>query len=299
VRILVTGASGFVGRAVVQRLLGDGHTVLGISRNRPDRIIPNSNLHWIQADLSSPGQYQGRVRDFSPEIVVHLAWQDIPDYSFDVSKANLDQSFVFFTFLFSVESCSKVLVAGSCWELNRSMGSCLETEIGMPTDNFTWAKHALRSWLEIECQRKHVDLGWIRLFYVYGRRQRSGSLIPSILECLRDGQLPELRTPRNAHDFVYVDDVADGFSRAVSRKIPSGIYHLGSGQSTPVLDICRLAEKIVSNSEQLTIQLEVNTRANVCRVDFWADCTSSRQELGWVPETNLYDGIAQTWEAIK
>ena len=298
-RILVTGASGFVGRAVVERLLGDGHTVLGLSRTEPDKTIPDTKLHWIEADLASPDHYQGRMRDFAPEIIVHLAWQDIPDYSFGVSKINLDQSLSFFPSIFGVGSVRKVLVAGSCWELNRSIGSCLETDRGTPTDNFTWAKHALHSWLEIECQRKHVDLGWIRLFYVYGPRQRSGALIPNILGFLRAGQLPEIRTPRNAHDFVYVDDVADGFSRAVSRKFSSGIYHLGSGQSTPVLDICRLAEQIVSNSEQLTIQLELETKGKFCSVDFWADCTSSHHVLGWIPETSLRDGIAKTWEAIK
>ena len=99
--------------------------------------------------------------------------------------------------------------------------------------------------LDLETQNENEEYqGWMRTFYAYGPRQRSTSLVPSILNSLQEGKLPQLRTPLNANDFVYVDDVAEAFSKAVSRDIPSGIYHLGSGVSTPVLEVCRMADRI-------------------------------------------------------
>ena len=129
-------------------------------------------------------------------------------------------------------------------------------------------------------------------------RQRAKSLIPSLLNHLRDGKLPKLHSPRNSYDFVYVKDAAVAFERAVSRDLSSGIYHLGSGVATPVVDICRMAERIVNGSEILTRKLELDTVNTSCTADFWADCSWTRQELGWIPETSLDEGIFQTWQWI-
>jgi len=297
VKVLVTGGSGFLGTAVVQCLLRENHVVLTISRSRPEEVM-QGRLDWLQVDLGHSTEHRDSVRKFAPEVVVHLAWQGIPDYSLEISKANLKQSLEFLSFVVDLESCRKVLVAGSCWELNRVMGACLETEVGTPKDDFTRAKHALRSWLEGECERRHIDLGWMRIFYLYGPRQRAKSLIPSLLNHLRDGKLPKLHSPRNSYDFVYVKDAAVAFERAVSRDLSSGIYHLGSGVATPVVDICRMAERIVNGSEILTRKLELDTANTSCTADFWADCSWTRQELGWIPETSLDEGIFQTWQWI-
>ena len=109
-------------------------------------------------------------------------------------------------------------------------------------------------------------------------------------------RLPDLRTPQNANDFVFVDDVAKAFSNAVSNEFPSGIYNLGSGGSTPVQEICRIAEQIVLGTDSLTRQLEENTQESFCNVDFWADCSNAKKSLDWDPTTDLSVGIEKTWK---
>ena len=209
---------------------------------------------------------------------------------------NLNHSLDLLSFVIGLGSCRKILVSGSCFELNRLKGECTETEIGTPKDYFTWAKHTLRSWLEVICAKEKIDLGWMRVFYVYGPRQRQESLIPSILTHLQSGRLPELHNPQNANDFVFVDDVAKGFSNAVSNEFHSGIYNLGSGGSTPVKEICRIAEQIVLGTDSLTRQLEEKTQESFCNVDFWADCSNAKKSLDWVPTTDLSVGIEKTWK---
>jgi len=294
-RVLVTGASGFIGLPVVQRLSQQGQTVLALSRiTHNKRLAPS--VKWLKADLSLPETYQSTIQTFSPEAVIHLAWQDIPNFSFETSLNNLNYSLNLLSFVFGLGTCKKVLVSGSCFEVNRLKGECLETETGTPNDHFTWAKHALRSWLEVICVKEKIDLGWMRVFYVYGPRQRQESLIPSILTHLQSGRLPELRTTQNANDFVFVDDIAKVFSNAVSNEFPSGIYNLGSGGSTPVKEICRMAEHIVLGTDLLTCQLEEKTYETFCNVDFWADCSKSKKFLDWSPTTDLSSGIKKTWE---
>jgi len=148
----------------------------------------------------------------------------------------------------------------------------------------------------VTCAKGKIDLAWMRVFYVYGPRQRQESLIPSILTHLQSGRLPELHTPQNANDFVFVDDVAEAFSNAVSNKLPSGIYNLGSGSSTPVQEICRKAEQMVLGTDSLTRQLKEKTQESFCNVDFWADCSNAKKSLDWVPTTDLSVGIEKTWK---
>ncbi len=257
------------------------------------------DIKWLKADLADPASYLDVIRSFAPELVVHLAWHGIPDYSFKISRANLEQSLDLLSFVAELGSCRKILVPGSCWELNRLTGECLETETGTPNDYFTWAKHALRSWLEVNCKRKGINLGWMRFFYVYGPRQRATSLIPSILCAFKEEKIPDIRTPGNSNDFIFVDDVAQAICLAVNRKIPDGIYNLGSGVSTPVLDICRIAEKIVLGSKGLTKKLEGKIRPGHRQVDFWADLKRSKNVLGWTPTTSLEVGILRTLEWIQ
>jgi nucleoside-diphosphate-sugar epimerase len=298
VKVVVTGASGFIGKPIVNKLLMMGCEVLAIGREMPAQQKLNS-LHWLKANFSSPKTYQTEINAFKPEALIHLAWQDIPDYSLEKSILNLNQSLSFISFITKIKSCKKILISGSCWEYGKMYGECLNTDIVNPMNFFSISKHSLHLLTEIIAKQKSIKLGWFRLFFVYGPEQRSGSLIPSILNNLKKGQLPNIRTPINANDFVYVDDVANAFAKAVSTNFPSGIYNLGSGRSTTVLEVCRIAEKIVLGAESLTAQLESKTESSRCEVNFWADVKSSKEILDWQPTTSLKEGIQQTQQWIN
>jgi nucleoside-diphosphate-sugar epimerase len=295
-RILVTGATGFIGLPLTRHLVGQEHEILALSRSP---LRSENSINWLSADLSFPETYQDAIRSFEPEILIHLAWQDIPDFSFENSENNLNQSLDFFSYIISLGCCKKIIVSGSCFEFNQLNGECLESDKGTPKDNFTWAKHSLRLWLEVECKKEDIKLGWMRIFYVYGPRQRSGSLIPSILNNLQDGKLPHIRAPKNFNDFVFVDDVIEAFSNAISMQYPSGIYNLGSGISTSILEVCRKAEMIVMGSDILSQKLNEETVDTSANIDFWASCIRAEKYLNWQPIIGLEEGIIKTWQWQK
>lgn len=295
-RVLITGATGFIGRALTKYLLDSSCHVLAITRKAP---IESGAVQWLEADLSSPLSYRDGVAEFAPQVVIHLAWQGIPDYSFDTSLANLNQSLSLLSYVTGLESCKKVLVSGSCWEYANARGMCPESDISQAQNDFTWAKHAVRAWLEAYCGKNNVSYAWFRIFYVYGPGQRPGALLPSILSGLKQGQLPDIRTPCDANDYIYIDDVVEAFRLAVHHPFKSGIYNLGSGESTQVLDVCRIAEHVVFGSTRLTEGLDENAPEKEASIDFWAGLENVKTNLGWLPKTSMADGISQTWNHVK
>jgi len=295
-RVLITGATGFIGKPLSNILIGAGYEVLALTRKVPAQ---QDQIKWLEADLSNTEAYHSVIADFSPEVVIHLAWQGIPDYSLETSIANLNLSLGLLSFVMSLESCKKVLVSGSCWEYTDAKGECLEGDVTNPQNDFTWAKHAIRSWLEIHCLKHGIDYAWLRIFYVYGPGQRSGSLLPTILTSLQEDRIPAINALYNANDYVYIDDVVEAFMVAVKQPFKSGIYNIGSGGSVKVLDIFRLAENIVNGSETLAEQMAENVSVQANAVDFWAGLAKVRKYLGWMPKTSLTDGISKTWAHLR
>jgi len=297
-RVLITGASGFIGKPLLKKLNSNNCKILALSRNIPKDKQKN-NIVWLKTDLASLSEVENEIENFSPEVVIHLAWQDIPDYSYEKSLLNLNLSLNLFSFLTNLKSCKKVLVSGSCWEYNKTKGECIETEQSEANNQFTWAKHSIYSWLKLTCEQKNISLGWFRVFYVYGPEQKMTSLLPTIFNNLKLKKIPSIRTPKNSNDFIFIEDVVEAFAIATMQSFPSGIYNLGSGKSISVLDICKHAEKIILGNNKLSIELEEATKGSSNDSNFWANIDLSRGVLNWEPQTGIVEGISKTWDSIR
>jgi nucleoside-diphosphate-sugar epimerase len=292
-KLLITGASGFIGQHLVKKLIEQGHTILALSRSADLQHVTNNTdkLIYFQSSLELENSALERIKDFEPDVLIHLAWGKIPDFSFETSFENLQNHILFFRNIFTINSLKKIIVTGSCWEYNKKMGGCKESDICVSGNFFTWAKNSLRDFLQYECLQKNVNFIWTRVFYVYGPQQRIGSLIPSVIENIRKGLIPELKTPSNANDFIYVDDVAEGLLQFAINDITSGIYNLGSGKSMPVIDLVCLIENSLNGNMILSKELLIRTTLSNKHTDFWADMTKTFSAIKWKPRTSLALGI--------
>ena len=297
-RILLTGGTGFVGRHVVRLLQSADVDVLLLVRDA-NRLDPSvrAGLNVVIADLNDPDSYRGAIREFSPETCVHMAWEGIPDYSFDMSMKNLNCSLRLLNTVLDDTPCRRVISCGSCFEYGRTNGECREGDACEIQSFFSWAKHSLRGFLEATCHMKDVSFTWFRFFYVYGPGQRSGALIPSIIAALQEGRAPDIRSPRNANDFVYVGDVARAICLALASVAPSGIYNLGTGTSHTVTEICEVAEELLTGQKKFSRELVAGEDGRT--VDFWADVTKTAQHMEWKTSTSLREGIKSYIESAR
>jgi nucleoside-diphosphate-sugar epimerase len=301
-RLLVTGATGFIGQHLVNRLIEQGHIVLALTRSvallqvnhYPDKMF------YLQSSLKLDENTLEKIKQFEPDTLIHLAWEKIPDFSFEISFANLQNQILFFRNLFSISSLKKIIVTGSCWEYNKKTGVCTESDICISGNYFTWAKNSLRDFLEFECLQKNINFIWSRVFYVYGPQQRKGSLIHSVIENIQNGIVPELKTPFNSNDFIYVDDVADGLIQFAVNDVPSGIYNLGNGESIPIIDVVSKIEILIHGKDILSSSVIENApKSSVKNINFWADMGKTYNTLKWQPQTSLTLGIEKSLNIKK
>lgn len=297
-RVLITGATGFVGRHVVKALQNHGHKLALFVRNVDGALnLKNLDTVIIQGDLGDLDAAKNSLRKFEPEVCIHLAWGGIPDFSAKKSKSNLDNSINFLNFIVKETDCRKVVISGSCFEYGKTKGACKESDNVQTTSFFAWAKQSIYNYASLLCEQSAIDLIWFRIFYVYGPGQRAGSLIPAIIYKFSKAECPDIMSPHNKNDFVYIDDVAKAFQIAATNKIPSGIYNLGSGISISVYEVCKTAELLITGQAFMSEQL-INTNKEHKVTDFWADISKTSQTLDWTVNTPLEEGIKNYIHAL-
>ncbi len=290
-KILVTGGTGFIGKPILESLIKniDQVSILCFTKSSSNSIV--KNIEYFNCDLAVPETYITKVIEFEPQVVIHLAWEGIPDFSLEMCSRNILSSIKFIEFVSKLDSCKKIIVTGSCFEYNNKIGVCKETDFITPKDYFTFAKKTVLSFLELESAKNSKVYIWARLFYVYGQNQRKGSLIPTLIDTLNSNKTPDLRTPKNANDFIHVNDVADAIMKMTIKNIASGIYNLGSGVTTPVTEVSKIVEIALSQKDLLTNELIEKTKSTEKTVDFNADITKSIKSLNWAPKIGLEEGI--------
>lgn len=297
-RVFITGASGFIGKYVVGQIRAGGHDILAFTLEKDTNESNTKYIQWLYGDLGDIDSLKPAIRSFDPEVVIHLAWQGIPDYSEVISIINLNNSIRLLDFIVEETNCNKVIVASSCFEYGKNKGACKESDPVQLNSFFSWAKYSLYRYLLLKCSRKKVELIWFRIFYAYGPGQRRGSLIPSVVQALKGGNAPNINSPLNKNDFVYVDDIAEAFRLAVDMKVEAGIYNLGYGISRSVYDACKIIEKCLFKSSDITDNILKNGSKETS-LDFWSDMNKTIKGFNWQPRTTLEKGIANYIKSLK
>ncbi len=287
-RVLVTGVTGFLGRHVLHELVASSHDVIALTRNKIDIV----DVDAIYGNLEDVKNFHHKIIACQPDVVVHLAWQGIPDYSEQTSKLNLNMSIDLLDAVINNTECKRIIVAGSCWEYGKYNGVCKEDDPTRIDSYFAWAKHSLYEYLKYKCSESQIDLIWFRIFYLYGPGQKKESLIPTLLRFIGEKKTPPVKAPDNRNDYIYVQDAARIFSKSVDLDLDSGIYNLGSGKSTSVHGICRIVAKHLLESDRISLA-DLPDRDNNKPVNFWADTNKTAMSFGMIPSTSLESGIGQ------
>ncbi len=304
--VLVTGAAGFIGSALSERLVREGAEVRAFVRynSRGDRgwledcsadVV--SSLEVVTGDLRDPGAVRRAVAD--RELVFHLAALIAIPYSY-VNPLDFVQTNVLGT-AYLLDAC---LHAGVERVVHTSTSEVYGTARYCPIDEahpvigqspYSASKIAADQLAESYYRSFSLPVATLRPFNTFGPRQSARAVVPTIAtQCLagRDVKLGSLHPTR---DLTYVDDTVDGFVRMAAADAALGeVVNLGSGREIAIGD---LAEKILEMTASPSKIVLDETRVRPARSEverLQADNDKARRLLGWQPRVGLEEGLERT-----
>lgn len=283
--VLVTGASGFLGSHLCDRLLADGARVHATSRAA--RTSDHPRLSWRQTDLSDDRSVLAMMREIAPDVVFHLAGQvsAAPDFALNLPAFHsLLGSTVHLLTAATEIGCRRVVVTGSLTEPHSG-------EI-VPSSPYAAAKWASSAYSRMFHKLYATPVVILRPFMTYGPRQSAEKLIPHVIRSLLRGTSPKLASGRWRADWIYVDDVIEGFVLAACRsEIDGETIDLGSGELTSTHDVVRKLALRIASAVEPQFGAVPDRPGEALRT---ADVARAKALLGWEARTSLDQGLDRT-----
>lgn len=294
-RVLVTGASGFIGANLTRLLLSAGHDVHLVLRPGHDtwrvaELLPEVAVH--PAALEDADAVDRVLAEARPEAVFHLATYGAYPHQTDRAAAvatNLDGLRNLAAAALR-HGCEALVNAGTSSEYGRVDHPPAEDEPAKPVGPYAETKAEATSRLSRLAEASQARIVTLRVYSAYGEWEEPTRFIPALVLDGLDGRLPPLADPRTARDFVHVDDVARAFQLALGA--PSGVYNVGTGVQTSLAEAVELSRRLFRiDAEPEWGSMEGRSWDTSVWV---SDPRRAASVLGWSARIPFRDGLART-----
>ena len=289
-RVLLTGASGFIGRHCLDELVRRGYEVHAVAR-RP--LARSRNIVWHGTDLLVSGAAADLAWRVSASHLLHLAWYTEHGlfWSAPENRQWLSAG-VELVEAFADAGGIRAVVGGTCAEYVWNNTVCDERRTPLrPATPYGRAKVALHASLEETAHERHLSLGWGRIFFPYGPYEVSARLVPSVINALSRGEAVKCTSGGQQFDYLYVEDVANAFVTFLDGDV-TGAVNIASGVPVHVRDVVATLAHQLGGINLLRMGA-LPARPNdpqllVARVE------RLHNEVGWKPALSLDEGLART-----
>lgn len=232
-KVIVTGATGFVGRHLIPLLLEKGYIVIAVARdsNKAKKFDWFAKVQFVAIDLYKEQLNLPNCYDFK---LIHLAWGGLPNYKANFHfEVNLKKDYEFIKKLVG-QGVAQVLVTGTCAEYGMQNGPLASTTQTSPNTAYALAKDCLRKFLELLSNESPFTLQWARLFYMYGEGQNSRSVLPQLDSAIDSGRAGfDMSGGEQIRDYLSVDDVAKSILELFESE-SKGTFNICSGKPITV-----------------------------------------------------------------
>ncbi len=296
-RVVITGATGFIGAPAVRAAIRRGCEVHAISHSMPRE--PEEGVIQHQIDLLGGEEgVRKRIAEIGATHLLHLAWCAEPG-TFWTSPENVRwvRATSSLAEAFSAASGTRFVGAGTCAEYDWRFGFCSEDVTPCePATPYGIAKDTTRRLLDAQLRAAQVSFAWGRVAFLYGPREHPDRLVASVIRSLLLGEIARTTHARQIRDFLHVDDVADALVALLLSDV-EGAVNIASGEPVAIRTLLDFIAEEIGGSGHLAIGT-LSPREEPSLIV--ADVRRLRELVGWTPRFTLESGLRDTidwWRA--
>ena len=281
--VIITGATGLIGKEALDYLLKDGFEIYAITTKE----INDSKINWIKCDLFDHKSLGKVFVDVKPHYLLNFAWITGGDYLTNPINTKYKEAGVKMLNFFKENGGKRVIYAGTCFEYDIKNEILTETSEVKPKTLYAQTKNELH----IECEKyskaNNLSFGWGRIFYVFGHGEKSSRLTAKILECLSDDKIFELSAPNNLLDYMYTKDIAHAFVEFLKSDY-QGTVNICTGKGIFLKDYAKKFQDAFGKKDLIKFDSDKPASLN---------CVGSnkilREIIGFLPEYSIDDAIKE------
>ena len=287
-KILVTGANGFIGSHLTQKLVALGAEVTAMTKGGAQSLqVVKDKIKIIQHDLNSTH----KSADLKFDAIFHLAaLTDLRTCSENPLLAYNTNVLGTLKLIEQYKSVGTFILISTLGVYGEPLYLPIdENHPALPIEPYAASKAAAESVVIGVCSSRKIRYAIARLFNVYGPGQRDDFVIPRIINQALTTNDVVLKNRKSTRDFIYIDDVIDALIKIYTTDA-DGIYNVGSGKETSIGELASIIQKHISKKIDVTFVEEVGS-ARVQRS--LADIKKIKRNVGWNPSTDLSSGITK------
>ncbi len=298
-RILITGATGFIGSNLLRRCLEENAEVYVLTIKTANKWRIENVLNHVQehcVDLLDCDLLEKAVTLVKPEIIFHMAAYGVYSSQKNVNKI-IETNLLGTINLINI--CKKVgfelfVNTGSVFEYGKKNSPLKESDMLEPVSDYGVSKAAATLYCQAVGKRENRPVVTLRLFTPYGYYEEPPRLIPSVMLSCLNGENPRLSSPGSMRDFIFIEDAVDAYIKAAKnvQKVSGEIFNIGSGRQCSVGEVVNTILQLSGNSVSPQWDSFLDGRA-VSKM-LAADISKAEKMLNWRPEYSLEQGLEKS-----
>ncbi|WP_313892580.1 SDR family NAD(P)-dependent oxidoreductase [Psychrobacillus sp.] len=301
-KVLITGATGFIGGALAHRLVEQNVEVHVFIREHSDiwrlqKIQRSIFIHVV--DLRDLSTLKEKVKEINPNVIYHCATHG--GYHFQNNTTEIIES----NFIGTVNlltACLEIefdyfVNTGSSSEYGIKNHMHREGDVLFPLGDYAVSKAAATLYCQSMRLQRELPIITLRLFSPYGPWDAPSRFIPYVIKSYIQHESPKISTPSSVRDYIYIDDVIDAYLRFLHLKyLDCDILNIGSGNQTKLAKIVEIVQGKTNNEIQ-PMWGENQVRKEP---EMWqADISLANEVLKWSPKVTIEDGLQNTIDWMR
>lgn len=295
-RVLLTGATGFLGYHIAKACIKTGHQLLCLHRETSISLFSENDEKKIKWFSLSDTNYKQIINDFVPEVLIHAAWQGVSSVYRNDEKKQLVNMQLFMDVI-NLYTFNQIIVLGSQDEYGFINQIVVEDYPIKPQSEYAKNKNYCCQQLQYFSKERGYEWQWIRVFSVYGEKQQANWLIPSLISnCINGVKEMETTKGEQIYSYLYSSDFARAITSIIGQYGKCGIYNLSSMNPISLKELFEMIKKLTRSDIQFIPRLPYRENQSMMMV---GDSSKFIRTFGTFELTSLEQGLKNMITLIR